>query len=184
MFWVCFMGLTSISPAQGEWYAAAGRYSALFAAFVIRSQKYFYPANEQNWSQLGLTSGNIWRASTTSGSNVFAQWALGVQISLEEGVALYLFPVEMAASPRGTGLALESYHTMWEELEQERAAPGVTEIHHNAGRRKTASAKHPEPPGQGLRPRRQKARGGGGAVPNPSNKGGRVSRQSKEGRLR
>ena len=65
------------------------------------------------------------------------RWALGFQYALEEGVALPLYMVEVAHSPRPMGPVLESDLTMRRKFEQDRAAPGVTESHHNTGNRDT-----------------------------------------------
>lgn len=60
---------------------------------------------------------------------------LEVQKALEEGVVLSLYPVEVAASPRVTGLVLGGNHTMRGQLGQECATPGATESYQHAGSR-------------------------------------------------
>ena len=83
------------------------------------------------------------------------RWTLGVQTALEEGIALHLFPVEVAASPRRTGPVSESNRMTRGELEGERAAPGVTESHQNTRSRDTTLVQQPGPLGRDPRPRRQ-----------------------------
>lgn len=74
------------------------------------------------------------------------RWTVGVQIALEEDAALPFFPVEVATSPIGTGLVLESDKIVREELEQERPAPGATESHQKAGNGDTAREEQPGTP--------------------------------------
>ena len=89
-----------------EWEAAAGRIRCS-AAFGIRPQDillrftnrrpYIGPDVQQYLASLDAE----WEERLT-------RWILGVQNAPKEGVTLSLFPVGVAASPRGTGLVLAS----------------------------------------------------------------------------
>ena len=112
-------------------------HQALFASFDFRSQDFPLRLAKQRLYidpqvQKSLPGLDAYREERST------RWTLGVQNSPEEDVALTLFPVEVAASPRGTGLVLESDFIMRGQPGQEREAPGATENHQNASIRDTA----------------------------------------------
>ena len=107
MLWACLKGNILISPGRRigkRLLVAIERCSPHFnirpQAILLRlTNRRLYVGTHVHQHLTGLDT--EWEERLT-------QWTLGIQNALEEGVGLPLFPVEVAASQRGTGLVLQS----------------------------------------------------------------------------